>query len=94
MVCQLVIPSASLNIFFGQLIMNNDCEKIKENLDNSKDDYTCYITKTVILKFIQHIFCEMLIGGRKIVNGDIFFGVTNIRTNVQNYSSGFEGLLH
>ena len=36
----------------------------------------------------------MLIGGRKIVNSDKFFGVTNIRTNVQNDSSYFEGLLH
>ena len=36
----------------------------------------------------------MLIGGRKIVNSDVFFAVTNIRTNVQNYSSEFEGLLH
>ena len=36
----------------------------------------------------------MLIGGRKIVNSDISFEVTNIRTNVQNDSSEFEGLLH
>ena len=39
-------------------------------------------------------FCEMLIGGRKIVTSDMFFGVTNIMENVQNYSSEFEGLLH
>ena len=32
-------------------------------------------------------FCEMVIGGRKIVNSDMFFRVTNIRTNVQNDSS-------
>ena len=36
----------------------------------------------------------MLIGGRKIVNSDMIFGDTNIRTNVQNDSSEFEGLLH
>ena len=36
----------------------------------------------------------MLIIGIKIVNSDMFFGVTNKRTNVQNDSSGFEGLLH
>ena len=36
----------------------------------------------------------MLIGGRKIVKSDMFLGVTNTRTNVQNNSSAFEGLLH
>ena len=36
----------------------------------------------------------MLIIGIKIVNSDMFFGVTNIRTNAQNNSSEFEGLLH
>ena len=36
----------------------------------------------------------MLIGRRKFVNSDVFFAVTNIRTNVQNDSSEFEGLLH
>ena len=35
----------------------------------------------------------MLIGGREIVNSDVFFSVTNIRKNVQNDSSEFEGLL-
>ena len=35
----------------------------------------------------------MLIGGRKVVNSDVFFAVTNIRTNFQNDSSDFEGLL-
>ena len=37
---------------------------------------------------------EMLIGGINIVNSDMFFGVTNIRTNVQNDSSEFEGIIH
>ena len=55
-------------------------------MDNIEDDYRGYIQKIMILQVIQHIFCEMLIGGRKIVNGDIIFGVTNIRTNVQNDS--------
>ena len=36
----------------------------------------------------------MLIGGRKIVNTDSFYEATNIRENVQNDSSEFEGLLH
>ena len=36
----------------------------------------------------------MLIGGRKFVNCDIIFEVTNIRTYVQNDSSEFEGLLN
>ena len=48
----------------------------------------------MILQVIHQILCEMLIGGRKIVNNDTFFEVTNISTNVQNNSSEFEGLLH
>ena len=36
----------------------------------------------------------MLICGGKIVNSDMFFEVTNIRKNIQDYSSEFEGLLH
>ena len=47
----------------------------------------------MIVQVIQQIFCEMLIGVIKIVNIDVFFSVTNIRTNVQNDSSEFEGLL-
>ena len=39
-------------------------------------------------------FCGMLIGGRKIVNSNMFFKFTNIRTNSQNDYSEFEGLLH
>ena len=48
----------------------------------------------MILQVIQQIFCEMLIGGSKIMNSDEFFSVTNIRTNVHNDSSYFEGLIH
>ena len=48
----------------------------------------------MILKVIQQIFGEMLIGGRKIVNSDMFFEVNNIKTNIQNSSSWFEGLHH
>ena len=48
----------------------------------------------MIVQVIQHIFCEILIGGRKFVNSDMCFGVTIIGTNVQNDSSEFEGLLH
>ena len=82
------------NVFFRQLIMNIDCEKIIESLDNSKDYYRGYIQKIMILQVIQQNFCEMLIDGRKIVNGDVFFKATNIRKNVQNDSSEFEGLIH
>ena len=74
--------------------MNIDCENIIENLDNSTTDYRGYIQKVMILQVIQHIPCEMLISGRNIVNRDMFFEVTNIRTNVQNYSFELEGLLH
>ena len=63
-------------------------------MENSEDYYRGYIQKIMILQVIQHIFCKILIGGRKIVNSDIFFGVTNIRTNDQKYSSEFERLLH
>ena len=35
----------------------------------------------------------MLIGGRKSVNSDDIFLITNIRTNVQEYSSYFEALI-
>ena len=59
------------NIFFRTLIMNIDCKKNMENMDNSTDDYRGYIQKMMILQ-------EMLIGGRKIVNRDTFFDVTNI----------------
>ena len=64
------------------------------NLDNSTDDYNGKLQKIMILQVIQHIFCEILIRGRKIVNGDVFFSVTNIKTNVQNDSSEFEGIIH
>ena len=74
--------------------MNIDCDKIIEDLDNSEDDYRSYTQKIMILQVIQQISCEMLVGGRKIVYTDLFFEVANIRKNVQNYSSEFEGLLH
>ena len=61
-------------------------------MNNRKDDYRGYIQKIMILQVIQQIFGEMLIGGRKIVKSDMFFEVTNIRTNIQNSSSWFEGL--
>ena len=35
----------------------------------------------------------MLIGGRKLVNSDNIFLLTNIRTNVQEDSSEFEALI-
>ena len=48
----------------------------------------------MILQVIQQIFCEMLIGGKNVLNSDVFFSVTNIKKNVQNDSSEFEGLIH
>ena len=69
-------------IFLRQLRMNIYCEKITKNMDNIEYDYRCYIQRIIIMQVIQLIFCEMLIGGRKIVNSDIIFEVTNIRTNV------------
>ena len=64
------------------------------NLDDSEDNFRSYFQKIVILQIIKQIFCEMLIGGRKIVHPDSLFEATNIRKNVQKYSSEFEGLLH
>ena len=60
------------NIFFRRLIINIDCEKIIESMDNSEDDYIGYTQKSMILQVIGHIFCKMLIGGRKIVKSNIF----------------------
>ena len=64
------------------------------NLDNSIDDYNGHIQKIMILQVNQHIFCEMLIGRRKIVNSDDIVLINNIRTNIQEESSEFEALFH
>ena len=53
--------------------MNIDCEIILENLDKSTDDYRVYVQKIMIMQVIQQLFCEILIGGKKIVNSDVFF---------------------
>ena len=74
--------------------MNIDCEKIIKYLDDSEYKFRSNYQKVLILKIIQHIFCEILIGGRNNVYTDSFFKVTNIRKNVQNYSSEFDGLIH
>ena len=73
--------------------MNIDCDILLTNIDNSLDDYNGKIQKILILQVIQHFFCEMLIGGRKTVNSDNVFLITNIRTNVQEDSSEFEALI-
>ena len=51
--------------------MNIYCEKVKEHMDNSEDDYRGYTQENIILQVIQQLFSEMLIGGRKIVSSDI-----------------------
>ena len=53
--------------------MNIYCDRMLTNLDKNTDDYNGHIQKIMILQVIQQIFCEMLIGGRKIVNSDVFF---------------------
>ena len=53
--------------------MNIDCDRMLKNIDNSTDDYNGHIQKIMILQVIQQIFCEMLIGRRKIVNSDGIF---------------------
>ena len=72
MLFQLVIQSDFFNILFRQLIMNIDCDKIIENMDNIEDDYRGYIQKIMILQVIQQIFCEILIGGKRNVDSDMF----------------------
>ena len=36
-------------ISFRQLIMNIDCEKVTEHMDNSEDDYRGYIQNVMIM---------------------------------------------
>ena len=62
-------------------------------MDNSTYDYRGYTQKIMKLQVIKQNFCEMLIGQRKIAESDVFFVLTNIRKNVQNYSPEFDGLL-
>ena len=81
------------NIFSRTLIMNIDCDRMLTNLENSIADYNVHIQKIIILQVIQQIFCEILIGGRKILNCDDLFLITNTRTNVQEDSSEFEALI-
>ena len=64
------------------------------NVDNSTDDYIGNLQKNYNAASYPTYFCEMLIGGRKTVNSDVLFSVTNIRTNVQNGSSEIEGTIH
>ena len=61
-----------LNIVFRQLIMNIDCENVIEHMYNNEDDYRGYIQKIMILQVIQQIFCEILIGGKRNVDSDMF----------------------
>ena len=61
------------NIFFRTLIMNIDCDMMLTNLDNSLDYYNSHTQKIMILQVIQKMFCEILIGGRKLVNSNNIF---------------------
>ena len=63
--------------------MNTNCDKITENLDNSEDEYGSDFQKIMILKVIQQIFCEIIIGDRKYFYTNLFFEVTNTRKNVK-----------
>ena len=67
------------NIYFRQLIMNIDCEKMINNFDDSGEHFRSYFEKIVILRVVQKIFCEMLIGRRNFIYTDSFFDVTNIK---------------
>ena len=65
-----------------------------EELDDSEDGFSSNLQKILILQLIQNIICKNLIVGRKTVYTDSFFEVTNIRKDMQNYSSKFGVLLH
>ena len=71
--------------------MNINCKKHIENLDNSEYYYKGCIQKMIKLQVVQHICCEVLIGGIKIVYTDMFIKATNIIIVFQNYLSWFEG---
>ena len=53
-------------------------------MDNIKDDFRGHIQKIMIKQVIQQSFCGLLIRGIHFFNGDMFFGFTNTRKNVQN----------
>ena len=62
----------NFNIYIIQLILNIDCNKIIEEIDDREDEFTNNIQKTLIMRVIQKCFCEMLIGGRKTIYTDSF----------------------
>ena len=74
--------------------MDIDCEKVIDKLDNIEDYFSINFQNILIMRVIQNILCEMLIGRRKKVYTDSFCEVTNIRKDVRNSSSSFYGLLH
>ena len=46
------------SIFFKKLMMNIDCDKILEELDDSEDEFRSFIQKQLILQFIQIVFVK------------------------------------
>ena len=68
--------------------MNIDCDKIINNSTRLK------MNSVVILPSHPTDFLWNVSWWKKIVNTDSFFRFTNIRKNVQNDSSEFDGLLH
>ena len=73
MLCQLNIPSAFFQYIFRTLIMDIDYDRMLTNIGNNTDDCNGHIQKIMILQVIQLVFCEILIGGGKIVNSDDIF---------------------
>ena len=66
MLCQLDIPRAFFQYIFRTLFTDIDCDRMLTKIDNSIDDYNDHIHKIMIPQLIQQIWCEMLIGGRKL----------------------------
>ena len=62
-----------LNIFLRTFIMNIDCKRMLTNMENSTDNYNGHLHKIMIPQVIQQIFCELLIGGRKLWTVMCFF---------------------
>ena len=67
--------------------------KMLTNLYNSTDDYNGNLQKIIILQVIK-FFLWNVKWRKKNCEQWCVFSVTNIRTNFQNDSSEFEGLIH
>ena len=88
------IHHLKINLNFSQQsILNINCDKIVEQLDDSKDEFSTKFQNITIVQVIQ-IFFEMFVCGRRKVLKQLYFEVTSIRENLQKDSYEFNELLH